>query len=185
MPFRSEAQRKYLHMAHPAVAAEFEQKMKPGTKLPKHTGDPMPDEEEPMPGTGEPMGIPGPEGIDAALAAEAEKADALKAKMGKKDERVGEEAMEEEKEGAPDAKVLRMLTTYGPPEEWAPSDMKLLGKDNCLKLKDTWEKMDEDQKAMVLRAYEGKEHASSFGGNAEKAGKAAMPMAAITITKEM
>lgn len=185
MPFRSEAQRKYLHMMAPDVAAEMEQKMKPGTKLPKHVGDDPPTEEEEMPGTGK-MAIPGPDEIDAALDATAKEADMLKGKMGKMDERVGEEAMEEKKEGAPDAKTLRMLTTYGPPEEWAPSDMKLLGKDNCVMLKGAWDKMPEDQKAMVLRVYEGKEHAASFGGDKEKAATAAMPMAAVTIaTKEM
>lgn len=181
MPFRSEAQRKFLHMTAPKVAAEMEEKMKAGTKLPKHVGDEMPEETP----EGK-MDIPSPGEIDAALDATAKEADMLKGKMGKMDEAVGEEAMEEKKEGEPDAKVLRMLTMYGPPEEWAPSDMKMLGREKCLMLKDAWEKMPEDQKAMVLRAFEGKEHAASFGGDMKKAGAAAMPMAAVTIaTKEM
>ena len=182
MPFRSEAQRKYLHMMAPDVAAEMEQKMKPGTKLPKHVGDPP--EEEPMPGMAT-LEVPGPDKIDEALAATAKEADALKSKIGAKDEEIGEEAMEDKKVAEPDAKTLRMLVTYGPPEEWSPGDAKLLGPANCMMLKKAWDAMPEDRKAMVLREYEGKEHAASFGGDKGKAGEAAMPMAAVVVTKEM
>jgi hypothetical protein len=36
MPFKSEAQRRYLYAKHPAVAREFESKTPKGKKLPKH-----------------------------------------------------------------------------------------------------------------------------------------------------
>jgi len=36
MPMKSQAQRAYLHIHEPQVAAEFEKKTKKGAKLPKH-----------------------------------------------------------------------------------------------------------------------------------------------------
>lgn len=36
MPMKSQAQRAYLHIHHPKVAAEFEAKTPKGKKLPKH-----------------------------------------------------------------------------------------------------------------------------------------------------
>jgi len=37
MPFKSQAQRRYLYAKHPSVAAEFERHTPKGKKLPKHT----------------------------------------------------------------------------------------------------------------------------------------------------
>ena len=39
MPFRSEAQRKYLWMHHPEVAKEFSEHTPKGAKLPEHVKD--------------------------------------------------------------------------------------------------------------------------------------------------
>lgn len=36
MPMRSQAQRAYLHIHHPEIAARFEAETPKGTKLPKH-----------------------------------------------------------------------------------------------------------------------------------------------------
>lgn len=36
MPFKSEAQRRYLYAAHPAVAREFAAKTPKGARLPEH-----------------------------------------------------------------------------------------------------------------------------------------------------
>jgi len=38
MPFKSEAQRKYMYAKHPKLAKEFEKKTPKGKKLPKHVG---------------------------------------------------------------------------------------------------------------------------------------------------
>lgn len=38
MPFKSEAQRRYLYSQHPEVAAGFARKTKKGTKLPERVG---------------------------------------------------------------------------------------------------------------------------------------------------
>lgn len=38
MPFKSEAQRRYLFAKHPAVAREFAQATPKGAKLPQHVG---------------------------------------------------------------------------------------------------------------------------------------------------
>lgn len=39
MPMRSQAQRAYLHIHHPEIAAEFEAATPKGAKLPEHVGD--------------------------------------------------------------------------------------------------------------------------------------------------
>lgn len=40
MPIRSQAQRAYLHIHHPEVAAQFEAETPKGIKLPKHVRKP-------------------------------------------------------------------------------------------------------------------------------------------------
>ena len=36
MPFKSEAQRRFMYSQHPEIAAEFEEKTPKGRKLPEH-----------------------------------------------------------------------------------------------------------------------------------------------------
>jgi hypothetical protein len=39
MPFKSQAQRRFMHAKHPEIAKEFEEKTPKGAKLPEHAGD--------------------------------------------------------------------------------------------------------------------------------------------------
>lgn len=38
MPMKSQAQRAFLHIHHPGIAARFEKETPKGAKLPKHAG---------------------------------------------------------------------------------------------------------------------------------------------------
>ena len=98
--------------------------------------------------------MPPPEEIDKAIMAKAGEVDSIEEELSA-DEGSGE---------IPEPRILRLLTRFGPPEEWTPSDRMTIGKENCDEMEKAWAAMHPIEQGKVRAKFE----ASKEGGMNEE-----------------